>query len=403
MKRLFILSQWMEIDGVEASLLGLLKELDYTQVSVDLFLTLHQGPWMREIPKEVNLLPPHPKVVRYASGLAPLRQQHAWGAYGLTQLARYLAGIWYRLFHRQKVDEIGYEQIRYAVWAPFLPRWISEQHYDLALIFGGSPGFAQRVHASASAVWVHTDWSHYHPILWLAKLQFRHTQRIVNVSEEARIAFESVFCLPPKAQSVVVENLLSPSWIKARSNLLEKPQLFDGLRLLTVGRVSPQKNPPRALAAARELRRRGIRFQWYFVGGGECLESLRQLHAESGLGDAFVITGPTENPYPYYRWCDFYICTSDWEGKSVSVREAQIFAKPTIITRYPTSGSQLEDGVDGLIVDCTPEALADAIQALADDPARQAALSAACRTRDYANLREIGTILAWGNANSKPI
>lgn len=397
MKRLFILSQWMETDGVEASLLGLLKEFDYTQVSVDLFLTLHQGPWMREIPKEVYLLPPHPAVVRYASGLAPLRQRHAWLAYGLTQLSRYLAGFWYRLIRRQKVDEIGYEQIRYAVWAPFLPRWVSDRRYDLALIFGGPPGFSRRVHAPASAVWVHTDWAHYRPLPWLARRQFHAARRVVNVSEGAKAAFDRICRLPSGTPSVVVENLLSPSWAHARAEAGEKPQPFEGLKILTVGRVSPPKNPPRALAAAQELKRRGLRFRWFFVGGGECLEGLRQLHAKSGLGDAFVITGPTDNPYPYYPWCDLYVCTSDWEGKSVSVREAQIFAKPTIITRYPTSGSQLEDGVDGLIVDRTPEAIADAIQALSNDPNRREALSAACRARDYANLCEIETILSWAS------
>ncbi len=393
-RKIFILSQWMEIGGVEASLLGLLKELDYAKVEVDLFLTLHQGPWMSEIPAEVNLLPLNPRVECYSSGLQALRKKRRLVSWCITQFARYVAGIYYRILKRQKVDEIGYEQIKYAIWSPFLPHRLSQKTYDLALIFGGAPGFARRITAKTSAVWIHTDWKYFSPILWLARFQFRGLPRIINVGEGAREAFEKVVKLGAQTQSLVVENVLSPTWAKERALRYRIPA-FDGLKLLTVGRVSPPKNPPRALETALELKRRGISFKWCFVGGGECLASLRQLHAESGIGGCFEIVGPIENPYPYYPWCDMYICTSDYEGKSVSVREAQMFAKPTIITRFPTSSSQLEEGVDGIIVDCSPMALADAIEALAKDAKRQADLSTACAQRDYANLSEINTIFRW--------
>lgn len=394
MKKVFVLAQWMNIDGVSSSLLNLLKEIDYTKVTIDLCLCIPTGSWLNEIPPAVNLVTSPRHLLCASQGLSVLREKHQWFAYFLTQCARYLAGFYYRVLHRRKIDEIGFEQLKYLVWAPFLPRRLSTKHYDLALIFGGQPGFARRVDATTSAVWIHTDWSFFHPITWLARLQFRGLPRIVNVSEEAKRAFDAIVPPHPPTQSLVIENVLSPRWIHERATCY-RVQPFDGLKLLTVGRVSPPKNPPRALATARELARRGIRFKWYFVGGGESLAALQRLHAQSDLGDAFVIAGATDNPYPYYTWCDIYVCTSDYEGKSVSVREAQIFAKPCIITRFPTSSSQLEDGVDGLIVDCDPIALADAIQDLAADPDRQAALSTTCRQRDYANLGEIQKILSW--------
>lgn len=394
MKKVFVFANWLGIGGIESSLLCLLKELNYSQIQVDLYLQNQNGDWMGEIPPQVNLLPTQPHVYAYRRPLAHLRQQRKWGAWLLTYCARYLTIAYYRLICRRHSDEIGFEQLKYLIWSPFLPRRLSPSHYDLALIFGGEPGFARRVDATTSAVWIHTDWSFFHPITWLARLQFRGLPRIVNVSEDAKRAFDAIVPPHPPTQSLVIENVLSPRWIHERATCY-RVQPFDGIKLLTVGRVSPPKNPPRALATARELARRGIRFKWYFVGGGESLAALQRLHAQSDLGDAFVIAGATDNPYPYYTWCDIYVCTSDYEGKSVSVREAQIFAKPCIITRFPTSSSQLEDGVDGLIVDCDPIALADAIQDLAANPDRQAALSTTCRQRDYANLGEIQKILSW--------
>ena len=48
---------YMEIGGVETSLLGLLMALDYSKYDVDLFIHSHQGELMQYIPPSVNLLP----------------------------------------------------------------------------------------------------------------------------------------------------------------------------------------------------------------------------------------------------------------------------------------------------------------------------------------------------------
>ena len=64
----------------------------------------------------------------------------------------------------------------------------------------------------------------------------------------------------------------------------------------------------------------------------------------------FVLAGKQMNPYPYIKACDIYVQPSRYEGKAVTVREAQILGKPVVITRFPTSSSQLEEGVDGIII-----------------------------------------------------
>ena len=63
-----------------------------------------------------------------------------------------------------------------------------------------------------------------------------------------------------------------------------------------------------------------------------------------------ILLGKQANPYPYILWCDCYIQPSRFEGKSVAVKEAQMLGKPVIITNYNTAPSQLENGVDGIIV-----------------------------------------------------
>ena len=66
-----------------------------------------------------------------------------------------------------------------------------------------------------------------------------------------------------------------------------------------------------------------------------------------------------------------------------------MLGKPVVITRYSTSASQLEDGVDGVIVPMDNESCAEEIAALLSNPERMTRLSRACQGRDYSNRQEI--------------
>ena len=66
-----------------------------------------------------------------------------------------------------------------------------------------------------------------------------------------------------------------------------------------------------------------------------------------------------------------------------------MLGKPVVITRYATSASQLEDGVDGVIVPMDNEGCAEGSATLLRDPERMTQLSRACQGRDYSNRQEI--------------
>ena len=112
------------------------------------------------------------------------------------------------------------------------------------------------------------------------------------------------------------------------------------------------------------------------------------------MQERVIILGKRDNPYPYMRACDLYVQPSRYEGKAVTVREAQLLGKPVVITDYATSGSQLEDGVDGVIVPMDNAGCAAGIAALLRDPARMQQLSENCAKRDYTNSAEVGKIYA---------
>lgn len=140
---------------------------------------------------------------------------------------------------------------------------------------------------------------------------------------------------------------------------------------------------------------------WYIIGFGPDEELIRQKISEAGMENRVVLLGKKENPYPYIKACDLYVQPSRYEGKAVTVREAQMLGKPVVITRYATSKDQLEDGVDGVIVPMDNEGCAEKIKELLDNPSGILKLSSMCRTRDYSNCDEIKKLFICAQGGGK--
>ncbi len=59
--------------------------------------------------------------------------------------------------------------------------------------------------------------------------------------------------------------------------------ISDGIRLLTVGRLTPQKAYPVAIEAMRQLKAEGYPVRWYVLGEGSAAGELEQHIASCGL------------------------------------------------------------------------------------------------------------------------
>ena len=86
---------------------------------------------------------------------------------------------------------------------------------------------------------------------------------------------------------------------------------------------------------------------------------------------------------------DLYVQPSRYEGKAVTVGEAQILGKPVIITNYTTAGSQVRDNIDGYICELSLEGIADGVERLYKDKNLRDKLSNNCKNIDYSNSIEL--------------
>ena len=113
------------------------------------------------------------------------------------------------------------------------------------------------------------------------------------------------------------------------------------------------------------------------------------LIKENKLEENFILLGKKINPYPYMKACDLYVQPSRYEGKAVTVTEARILERPTLITNYPTAKSQLMDGFDGNICDLSIGGIVDGIERLYKDKNLRNKLAFNCKNTDYSNSYEL--------------
>ena len=392
MKKKVLISMYsMNIGGAERSLIGLLENFDYYKYEVDLFLYRHEGEFMEFIPKEVNLLP---TVDKYTTFERPIIDIIKEGHISLG-LARIMAKLKSKIKTKGLKNEEGTYKYMQYIWnysIPFLPKLNKE--YDLAIGFLGPYDFIiNKVSAKIKMGWVHTDYyTIVNPDKKLDKKMWSKMDHIVNVSEECQKSFLKVF---PEFEDkcIVIENILSNEFIikQAKENIEEISTKKD-IKICSVGRFSNQKGFDMAAKACKLLINKGYDIKWYVVGYGGEENKIKQLIDELEIKDNFILVGKKVNPYPYIKMSDIYCQPSRYEGKAVTVREAQILSKPVVITNFPTAKSQLENGVDGYITSLSIEGIVKGIERLHKDYELRVELSENCKVRDYSNKSELNKI-----------
>lgn len=375
----------MELGGVERSLLGLLDSIDYAQYEVDLFLYGHHGPLFCQIPEPVHLLP---EVKELAYLRDSLRQK-------LTHRCFLSAALRLKDAVLQKLGRpVSFDRTWATITHLCAPRLNTQ--YDLALSFFLPFDYLEeKVDAKVKLGWIHTDYSSENTDEDMLLEQYSKVDYIIAVSRKCADTFAHRL---PQLQSRirVIENILPEKLIRQQAEAFsadaEMPR--KGIRLLSVGRYCTAKNFDNVPDICARLVQSGLDVYWYIIGFGSDEALIRQKIRESHMEDRVILLGKKENPYPYIRACDLYVQPSRYEGKCVTVREAQILEKPVVITRYATSASQLEENVDGIIVPMDNEGCAAGIARLLQSPAELERLSAHCQTHNYSNAAEINKLTA---------
>lgn len=386
-KKILVIMPSLFIGGAERSLLGLLESFDYVETEVSLFLYRHEGEFLKYIPEQVHVLPPMSEYSTFDVPIKSLLFSRRM-PFALARLAGKVAMALHCHITGEKAGVWMPMQYISRFLQPLLPK-ISGQ-YDLGIMFlGVADTLVNKVDAKVKATWCHTDYDSLYPNKKMDEDVYSKLDWVVNVSQSCtRIFVEHYPQFQEKA--ITIENILAENLIRQEA---QEPVINFGdgeeIRLLSIGRFNEIKNFHNVPVFCKALRQQGLNVHWYIIGYGMDEQRIRTAIRDQGMEKYVTILGKKDNPYPYIAACDLYVQPSLLEGKSVTVREAQMLNRPVVITRYPTSASQLEDGVDGVIVPLDNQGCVQGIAELLAVPQRMSDLSAACSARNYSNATEI--------------
>lgn len=402
--RILIAMHYLELGGAECALIGLLSAIDTRRVDVDLFLYDHRGELLSYIPPNVNLLPAIPSYTMLERPIVELIKNRFWRLAVARLWAKWITHI-SKHKNVQHLDDASCFFNMSRITTPILPQINPDVEYDLAVSFLTPHHIVlDKVRARKKVAWVHTDYTNIYIDAAMELQMWTKYDNIVAISAEAAEKFVQIF---PSLTSkmVTIENILPAEMIRKRAEKFIPEDMPTHKRetiLLSIGRYSNPKRFDEIPMICKRLRQLlpDYNIRWYIIGYGadEALISQRILY--EGMQKHVILLGKRSNPYPYIKACDIYIQPSRYEGKSITVREAQILCKPIVITNYPTAKDQLINGVDGIIVPMEINACADGIANVIRDKNLKKCLCSYLHVHDYGKKSEIEKFYALLPENS---
>jgi colanic acid/amylovoran biosynthesis glycosyltransferase len=161
------------------------------------------------------------------------------------------------------------------------------------------------------------------------------------------------------------------------------------LRLVTVGRLDWTKGYVYALEAVRALTQRGVDCAYRIVGEGSARHEVELAIADLGLTERVTLLGSRdrEGCREELDGADIFILASVTESFGLAAAEAMATGLPVVATQVGGLPEVVDDGVTGYLVPPRdPQALADQVQVLAQDPTLRADMGRRARERVLAHF-----------------
>ncbi len=362
MKKILFLCSSYRSGGAERGFVSLLNALPLDKIEAHVMVIEEEGLFKEQLPE--NIVIKHaPRNLVIAN--ARIKSSYFWKYATIPSVFKKVSSIIKGKFVIKK-EKISSEQYFWREFKNIIPE--NEEKYDAVISFmaGICNYYAiDKVNAKKKFLWVHSD---YNKMLSNAKYDepyFTAADKVATISSICVDALAQNF--PSlKDKFILVENVSPASLIIKKSK--EKvddiqPEKYDYI-ISSVGRLHEVKGYDMAVEAAHIMKERGLNFCWNIVGEGDMRPTLEKKIKEYGLEDNFKLLGLRANPYPYVANSTLFVMTSRYEGKSIALDEAKILCKPILSTIYPSVYDNIQNGVDGVLVEQNPADIAAGIESL---------------------------------------
>lgn len=145
-------------------------------------------------------------------------------------------------------------------------------------------------------------------------------------------------------------------------------------RIVSVGRLMPQKNQIMLLEAFAILREQFPEYTLTVYGEGPHRKTLEEKIAQLGLENAVFLPGSVKDVHDRIADGALFVMSSDYEGMPNALIEAMCLGMPVISTAVSGATDLIQDGKNGLLIPCgDTAALAEAMKNLLSDEEKRTA------------------------------
>lgn len=364
--KILIVNAHLETGGIRQSLLNLLDNVKSDELEIDLQLLRYDENKIKQYEqlKDVNLCPPLRVLNIYKTPLPELKgvpdkllKMVLWGLSKVMGEKRLMKIM---LFFTRKTKNYDVAiSFSNDIWSPHVGGF-----------FGGCNDYVlKKVNAKRKVGWIHNDPYKLGLTSDICKKTYNNFDLIVNVSYACKTMFDEI--IPEyKYKSNVVYNMFDIKKVQKLSEVCSPYNSDDKFKIVTVARLAnKQKRIDRIVACCEKLKNEGItNFSWHIIGDGPDKDWLTSLAKEKGVEELIVFEGQKANPYPYMKYADVTILTSDYEAYGMVITESFIVGTPVISTNFPAAKEVISNGRNGLIVGMSVPEISESIKRIMEKP-----------------------------------
>ena len=175
---------------------------------------------------------------------------------------------------------------------------------------------------------------------------YRKYDKIICVSESARQSFLSLY--PQLSDKVMfIYNSVDANHIKELADdvKVNVPFSDNTFNILSVGRFSPTKQFDLIPKIVSELKKMTSKpFCWYIIASTEeCLQDMLDKIEKYDVSREVILLGAKDNPYPYFKKSDLFVCTSESESFSYVIAESKVLHVPVLCNNIPVAMEVVSD------------------------------------------------------------
>lgn len=355
----------MNIGGTEKALLNMVAEIPKDQYEVTILMLEKKGDFLNFIPKEVR--------IEYVKDYEEMQ-------YILNRPSRLVIAD---LIKQRKITKALQLAVLYVISKIMKERSVILKYclqnyedvyrnYDIAIAYAGPMDFisyfvANKIEARRKVQWVHFDIEKIYFNKYFVNKVYKKFQHVFVVSDLGKMKLtQTVPELINKTETFF--NIISPEMIcKMANEGIGFVDDFEGVRILTVGRLSIEKGQDLTISVLAKLKEAGYNVKWYCIGDGKERGMYEKLVKNYDVQGDYIFLGAVSNPYPFMKQCDIYVQPSRHEGYCITLAEARCFNNPIISTNFTGASEQIIDNHNGLIVQFDEQQMYDSIVQILSD------------------------------------